>query len=78
MNKTRRNRLDNILASLEKVRDDLEEVRDDEQCAFDNLPDNIKNSERGDTMEENVNTLYDLYDSIDSLISDMNDFLEEI
>lgn len=78
MNKTRRNRLENILASLEKVRDDLEEVRDDEQCAFDNLPDNIKNSERGDTMEENVNTLCDLYDSIDSLIGDMNDFLEEI
>ena len=76
MNKTRRKKLESILSDLETVRDEIENVKDDEQEAFDNLPESIQYSEKGEQMEMNVSDLEELYESIDTAIYDLNELLE--
>lgn len=50
---------------------ELEYIRDEEQEAFDNLPESLQYSEKGETMEEYV-------DDIDSAISDLDSLIESI
>lgn len=76
MNKIRKNRLEKILNEIENLRDEIGEIKDDEQEAFDNLPESIQCSERGEQMEMNVNDLDDIYDSLDTVTCDLSDFLE--
>lgn len=45
----------------------LESVRDDEQSAFDNLPEGLQQSERGQAMEQNVSYLDDAISSLESI-----------
>ena len=71
MNKERRKAIEEILARLDEQRSALEEVMDGEQEAYDNLPDNIRYSERGETMLENVESLSDFSCYLDELISDL-------
>ena len=76
MNKTRRKKLEWILSDLETVRDEIENVKEDEQEAFDNLPESIQYSEKGEQMEMNVSDLEELYESIDTAIYNLNELLE--
>ena len=59
MNKARRKQLSDIRAKIEELQDLLEEVRTDEQDAFDNLPESIASSERGQAMEDAVQNMDD-------------------
>lgn len=52
MNNERRKILKEISALVSDVRLRLEDLKDEEQNAFDNLPEGIQASERGDTMQE--------------------------
>ena len=72
MNKVRRKQLADIRAKIEELQDLLEEVRDEEQEAFDNLPESLQSSERGQAMEnaiyymdEAAGQLADAYDSLE-------------
>ena len=51
MNKDRRNRIEKCISQLEDIKTELECIRDEEQEAYDNLPEGIQMSERGDTMQ---------------------------
>lgn len=77
MNKERRKAIEEILARLDEQRSALEEVMDGEQEAYDNLPDNIRYSERGETMLENVESLSDFSCYLDELISDLRTSLTD-
>jgi hypothetical protein len=67
MNKERRDRLSDVIASLEEAKDLLEEVKNDEQDAFDNLPVGLQCSERGSKMEEYIELMEDAGDQIDKV-----------
>lgn len=71
MNKDRRKRLEKIVATLQDAMAELEYIKDEEQEAFDNLPESLQYSEKGETMEEYV-------DDIDSVISDLDSLIESI
>lgn len=57
MNKERREELLDVVQHLDDAIDRLSEIRDDEEDAFDNLPEGLQNSIRGDSMQEAVDVL---------------------
>lgn len=57
MNKVRRKKLADILKQLEQLEDQLREVQGEEQNAFDNLPESIQNSGKGEKMEEAISAI---------------------
>lgn len=75
MNKDRRKNLATIIETLEAMKSSLEDVRDEEESAFDNLPESIQESERGETMQEIVDALYDACDSLEETIDSLNEIV---
>lgn len=75
MNNERRKVINKIIDKLEEVKSELESCADWEQEAYDNLPEGIQESERGDRMQENVDCLYDVTESISDLIDQLDDII---
>ncbi len=68
MNRARRKELERAVELLQQAQEIVASVRDDEQEAYDNLPESIQYSERGEQMSEYVDTLdnaadYDIEDT---------------
>ena len=66
MNKVRRKELARVVDLLDRARDLLDTIRDEEQEAFDNLPESIQYSERGETMEGYIGTMEEMLDYLDT------------
>lgn len=71
MNKQRRKRLDIVNQKLLELMDELEDIKNEEGEAFDNLPESIQESERGEQMSENCDTLDDWIDTIGEMSTDI-------
>lgn len=69
MNKDRRGRLAEIHGQLEGARAMLEKVQEEEGRAFDNLPEGLQTSERGQKLQENHDTIEDAVSTMDDLLS---------
>ncbi len=50
---------DSVLERLEQAGDDLDYVYDEEQCVYDNLPENFMFSQRANILLENIYNLID-------------------
>lgn len=74
MNKERRKRILAVLQELESIKVEIESIIDEEQCAFDNLPESIQESDRGMIMENSIESLESANESIEAAV----DSLEEI
>ena len=61
---------------LEEAQEIIEWARDDEQEAFDNLPEGLQVSERGERMEENVDNLDNAASGFEDIIDYINEVLE--
>lgn len=75
MNKERRKRIEAIQDKIAELQTELQDIRDEEEEAYDNLPCGIQDSEMGegmqeaiDTMENVDNSLQDAYDSLGELL----------
>lgn len=74
MNAKRRNAIDSVINELierfEEIKaeaiDQLSGIMDEEQEAYDNLPESLQESERGENMQNCI-------DALDSFISDLED-----
>lgn len=80
MNKQRRKEIEKIVMELndaklklEKLRERIETVLDEEQDAFENLPEGIQDSERGDIMQKNVESLESANDGIDNAFNEIDE-----
>lgn len=86
MNKQRRKELKSIITKLEALGDAIEEIseclqciKDEEEEAFENLPESLQESERGQQMQEYIDAMegvLDLLNEFDS--SELIDTIEEI
>lgn len=74
MNKQRRKELSDLLGQLQDIRERLENLRDDEQSAYENMPENLRDSERGEAAQNMIYNLDDAFTEIDNAC----DTLEEI
>lgn len=73
MKEERLKTLKHCLNIIQNAHDVLEGVRDEEQDAFDNLPEGLQYSERGEMMEEAIDNLDEAIDYIDDVLSSLED-----
>lgn len=66
MNKARRKEIARAIELIEQAREILETVMDEEQEAFDNMPESLQSTERGETMEEYISILEERIDALDT------------
>ena len=75
MNNARRRRIAKIFTKLTDLESNLEELEEEEQDAFDNLPESIAATERGDQMQEFVEVLRAAASQIEEARSDLSEML---
>lgn len=87
MNAKRRNTINSIINDLidkfEEIKseaiDQLSEIRDEEQEAFDNLPEALQDSERGENMQDCIDALESFMSDLEYMeIEGTDDLIEEI
>jgi response regulator of citrate/malate metabolism len=71
MNKQRRKQIEKATALMQEALDILENVKDEEQDAFDNMPEGLQGSEKGELMEEIIDYLEDSYGNLEYAIEDL-------
>jgi len=75
MNAQRRKEIDNIISKLEDLKQDIVSMQDEEQGYFDNMPEGLQSSEKGEKAESAVDALDNsvslINDAIDSLMESM-------
>jgi hypothetical protein len=76
MNSQRRKDIAAVLNELADLRSRIETIQSDEQDAYDNLPEGIRDSERGQKAEEACSRLDDAVTAFDDLESALNDAQE--
>ena len=76
MNKQNRKKLQGYVESLEEIKSAIEEMRDDEECKFDNMPEGLQESERGDAMQEAIENLESASSSMEEAIDYLNEITE--
>ena len=65
MNKARRKEIEKAIALIEQAREILEAVAEEEQEAFDNMPEGLQSSERGEYMEECIYNIEEVVEALD-------------
>lgn len=74
MNQERRNTLAEINETIGGLLAQVEELLDQENEAYDNLPESIQNSERGESMQTAIDNL----ESLQSSLEEAAGYIEEI
>lgn len=60
---------------MDKINDVLQELTSDEESAYDNMPESIQQSEKGDVMQEGIDNLNEAVDYLSDAIGAL-DFFE--
>lgn len=83
MNRERRKNLkvilgqmDELTSKIEDVKEALQEVIDEEEEAYGNLPESLKESERSERLQEYIDAMEEVVEALDEL--DMDDLREKI
>lgn len=71
MNDTRRKAIKEVMDRLESIKEDLECIIEEEDEYRDNMPDNLKNSERYETSEMDSSYLSEVLESVESAIGNL-------
>ncbi len=66
MNKNRRDRLAKLSDQISDIMEKLEELRDEELEAFENLPESLNSSERGEVMQTAIGAMDDALSSLEN------------
>lgn len=76
MNRYRRSILKTIVESLNKISEELRDVIDEETDAYENMPDNLKDGERGSSSSDAIEYLEEASSSIDDIIDTINEAID--
>lgn len=76
MNRYRRSILKTIVESLSKINEELRDVIDEETDAYENMPDNLKDGERGSSSSDAIEYLEEASSSIDDIIDTINEAID--
>lgn len=76
MNKNDRKQVAEWIDKLEEIKSEIEDMQTEEECKFDNLPEGIQESERGERMIESIEYLGDSVSSIEEAIDSLNEAME--
>ena len=73
MNAKGRKEIAKYIASLEEIKKSLDYMRDEEEDKLYNMPEGLQDSERGEQMQEAIDTLENACDRIDEAIDSLNE-----
>lgn len=76
MNRYRRSILKTIVESLSKISEELRDVIDEETDAYENMPDNLKDGERGSSSSDAIDYLEDASSSLDDIIDTIKEAVD--
>jgi uncharacterized coiled-coil DUF342 family protein len=71
MNKQRRERIASVISQLTSLHEEIEAIKDEEQEYYDNMPEGIQSSSKGEAAEEAVSNLECSCDSIQEAIDNL-------
>lgn len=74
MNQSRRNQLRDIQQQLQDIYERLDILCNEEQEAYDNMPESIQDSARGDAAQSAIDTL----ESVRDQVQEVSDGIDEI
>jgi phage host-nuclease inhibitor protein Gam len=72
MNKQRRTSIAKIAASLDNLRAEIETLMEEEQDYYDNMPESLQESERGQIADEAIGFLQSAIDCFDDIIDNLS------
>ena len=70
--------MDTLLAKIEDLKTDLESIQEDEQDKYDNMPEQLQDTDNGCRMYEGIEQLEDLVSRLDSLVSELEDVSNDV
>ena len=73
MNNPRRTEIAKAVKLIDEANTILADVSADESFAFDNMPENLQDSDRASTMEDNVDKLEEACSSLNDAIESLNE-----
>jgi hypothetical protein len=73
MNKKRRKQIACVIEKLQHGASVLMKVQEEEQIAFDNLPEGIQYSGRGEKMEEAISTIEEAVSRVEDIIQNLEE-----
>ena len=76
MNDARRKKLQSVIDLLSRAHSDVEAVKDDESDAFENMPEAMKEGEKGSRAEEILEELDEVLSSLDDIEGKLNGVME--
>lgn len=71
MNNTRRSQITDVMENLSSLQTSIEELLEEEQEAFDNLPDGIQDSERGEAIQAAIDKLEEAVSNCEELLNNL-------
>ena len=77
MNKARRKQLDEIQGKLSELRDMIDTVLAEEQEAYDNLPESLQESERGEAMQTAIDAMESAIESCEEAEGSLEEAQEQ-
>lgn len=83
MNNARRKQIDKVIAKLDDIRadlfilsEDIEAIKEEEGEAYDNMPESLQESERGERMQEAYYQLDEAFEETDGIASNIEDIID--
>lgn len=73
MNNKRRKEIEKISNQITELLGGLQVIQEEEQEAFDNLPEGIQESEKGEVIEENADNIQSVIDEIESQLTELEE-----
>lgn len=68
MNKKRREEIKSVVARLKVINEDLSDIQSEEQDSFDNIPENLRDTDKAATSEESIDVMDDAIEQIGEVI----------
>lgn len=73
MNKDRRKRISDIIEEIEQIKDKLQEVLNEEESVFENMPENLQCSMRGEESEESIDYMNEAIDTLANAVEQLEE-----
>lgn len=67
-----------LVSQLEQIMAELESIKDDEETKYDNMPEQLQDTENGCRMYEGIESLDDIVNRMDDQIAELYDITNDL
>lgn len=76
MNKQRRKAIEKLISQAEELKDSILTLKAEEETAYENLPESLQESEKGEQMQEAIDALDNAETGIDEVIDALTEAMD--